>query len=177
MSAPIHGLMAEFESAEALLHAAQRARVQGYKKVEAYSPFPIEGLSDAVGMRFNGIPPLVLLGAALTAGGMYFTQIISSVYGYPFNIGGRPNFSWPAFILPSLELTFLGAAVVGVIGMLILNRLPKYYHPDFNAPRFERASRDAFFLGIAAEDRQFELEKTRQFLQQLRPAAISEVQR
>jgi hypothetical protein len=175
MSAPLYGLMAEFASADVLLRAAQRARADGYKHLEAYSPVPIAGLSEAVGMRFNGIPLLVLLGAGLTAAGIYLLQVITSVYGYPFNIGGRPDFSWPAFVLPALELTFLGAAVAGVIGMLFLNRLPRYYHPAFNAPNFERASRDRFFLCIAKDDPQFELDKTRQFMETLRPAAISEV--
>jgi hypothetical protein len=177
VNAPLYGLMAEFASPELLLTAAQRARAEGYERLEAYSPFPVQGLSEAIGMRFNGIPLLVLLGAALTAGGMYLFQAISSVYGYPFNIGGRPDFSWPAFILPALELTFLGAAVAGVIGMLILNRLPRYYHPAFNAPGFDRASRDGFFLCIAADDPAFELNKTRQFLETLSPATISEAQR
>jgi hypothetical protein len=177
MSAPIYGLMAELESAEALLYAAQRAHNEGYRKLHAYSSFPIEGLAEAVGMRFNGIAPSMLVGGALTAGGMYLLQTLWSVWIYPFNIGGRPHFSWPAFVLPALEVTFLGAALAGVIAMLISNRLPKYYHSVFNTPNFDLASRDRFFLCIQADDPRFDYEKTGQFLKTLSAVRISEIER
>jgi hypothetical protein len=169
-------LIAEFDSAQALMAAARGAREQGYRKLEAYSPFPVEGLAKVVGMRFNGIAPAVFAGGAVVAAGMYLLQAITSVWAYPFNIGGRPHFGWPAFVLPALELTFLGAALAGVVTMLILNRLPKYYHAVFNTPRFERASRDRFFLCIESDDPQFELEKTRQFLSTLSAISVAEVQ-
>jgi hypothetical protein len=175
MNAPLYGLVAEFTSADSLLEAARCARAAGYEKLEAYSPFPIVGLAETIGMRFNGIAPAVLLGAALFAGGMYLLQVISSLWGYPFNVGGRPYFSWPAFILPALEVSFLGAAVAGLMAMLMLNRLPKYYHPMFNAPGFERASCDRFFLCITADDAEFDPGKTYQFLQTLGPIALNEV--
>jgi hypothetical protein len=177
MSTQTYGLVAEFAAADALLKATQHARANGYTKLEAYSPFPVKGLAEAVGASFNGIAPAVFLGGALFAGGMYLLEVIWSVWGYPFNIGGRPFFSWPAFVLPALEVTFLGASTCGFIALLILNRLPKYYHSIFNTPNFERASRDRFFVCITADDPQFEPDKTRRFLETLTPLKVSEVAR
>jgi hypothetical protein len=177
MSAPLYGLVAEFTAPERLLEAARRARLDGYRKLDAYSPFPIEGLADAVGQRFNGIPVAMLVGAILAAGSLYLFETISSVWSYPFNIGGRPHFSWPAFVLPALEVSFLGAGLAGFIAMLILNRLPKYYHPVINTPHFDRASRDGFFLCIEATDPHFDLERTRQLLEGLAAIRISEIER
>ncbi|MGI8740615.1 MAG: DUF3341 domain-containing protein [Gammaproteobacteria bacterium] len=175
MNAAIHGLVAEFVTPDELLEAARRAGAQGYKNLRAYSPFPVEGLSEVLGLRFNGIAPMVLIGAVLFAGGLFLAEVIWSVWAYPFNIGGRPHFSWPAIILPALEVTFLGAAVFGFAALLIFNRLPKYYHPIFNTPGFERASRDRFFLCIPADSPGFDLAVARRFLQTLSPATISEV--
>jgi hypothetical protein len=174
---PGYGLIAEFTAPERLLEAVRRARLEGYRKLEAYSPFPVEGLVEAVGKEVNGIPFAMLIGAILAAGGLYLFETISSVWSYPFNIGGRPDFSWPAFVLPALEVTFLGAGLAGFIAMLILNRLPKYYHPVFNAPHFDRASRDRFFLCVEATDPQFDLERTRQLLEGLAAIRISEIER
>lgn len=177
MSARTYGLVAEFAQADALLKAAQRARADGYTRLEAYSPFPIEGLADALGARFNGIAPAVLLGGVLFAAGMFLLEVVWSLWGYPFNIGGRPYFSWPAFVLPALEVTFLGGSVFGFIALLVLSRLPKYYHPIFNAPDFDRASSDGFFLCVEADDPRFDSSKTRQFLEALTPIRVSKVER
>jgi hypothetical protein len=154
---PPYGLVAEFESAQALVAAAAKARDAGYKKMDAYSPFPIEGLMDALGHKANILPLLVLMGGVLGGLGGYFLQYYTSVYYYPLNVGGRPFHSWPMFIPVTFECTILGAALTAVFGMLGLNGLPEPYHPLFHVERFALASRDRFFLAIRAADAKFEL--------------------
>ncbi|MFB3904816.1 MAG: DUF3341 domain-containing protein [Acidobacteriota bacterium] len=175
LEAEIYGLIAEFETAGQLLSAARRAREAGYRNMDAYSPFPIEGLSDEVGFHRTGLPAIVLTAGvvgALTGFGM---QYWISKIDYPLNVGGRPLNSWPAFIPVTFELTILFAALSAVIGMIVLNGLPMPYHPVFGAPRFARASTDRFFLAIEATDAQFDRKKTRAFLESLGPSAVSEV--
>lgn len=171
-----YGLIAEFERPEELLAATQRAYAEGYRKMDAYSPMPIEGLSDALGFHHTRLPLVVLIcglgGAAL--GFLFVTW--TAVVDYPLNIGGRPLFSWPAFIPITFEMGILLAAFGAVFGMIVMNGLPMPYHPVFNAPGFERASQDAFFLCIEAADPKYNPDQTRAFLQSLGPRAVSEVE-
>ena len=171
----IYGLMAEFDDVTALVKAAERATAEGYKKVDAYTPFPVHELFDALDAHDKRLPRIVLLagitGCLAGFGLCYWTQVIA----YPLNIGGRPFNSWPSFIPVTFETTILGAALAAVFGMLALNGLPMPYHPVFNAPRFAHASRNRFFLCIEARDPKFDREATQRFLDSLDPRGVSEV--
>jgi len=171
----LYGLMAELATPDALLAAAIAARDKGYRRVEAYSPFPVEGLADAIGFARNRVPLLVLLGGMAGAAAGYFLQWYSAVVAYPINSGGRPLHSWPAFIPVTFELAMLGAALAAVLGMLILNGLPRLIHPVFNAPDFDLASRNRFFLCLRTDDDSFDLPGARRFLKDLRPVRVIEV--
>lgn len=173
----LYGLMAEFGSADELLASARAARRAGYQRIAAYSPYPIEELPEAIGLRRSRLPGLVLLGGIVGAVGGFFLQYYSAVIDYPWNIGGRPLNSWPSFIVVTFELTILGAAAVAALGMLILNGLPKPYHAVFNAPRFRLASQDRFFLCVEARDPQFDPAETRRFLETLNPADVVAVEK
>ncbi|MEJ2007015.1 MAG: DUF3341 domain-containing protein [Acidobacteriota bacterium] len=173
---PLYGLVAEFHSAEELLEASKRAHEAGYRKLDAFSPFPIEGLAEAIGFQRTRLPIIVLCGGLFGCGGGFFLQWWPNVIGYPLNIGGKPFDSWPAFIPITFEMTILFAALAATFGMLALNRLPCPYHPVFNLERFAQASKDRFFLLITAEDPRFDLEQTRQFLTELNPREVSEVE-
>ncbi|HYG78433.1 MAG TPA: DUF3341 domain-containing protein [Planctomycetota bacterium] len=176
MSAPkLYGIMAEFDSPEHLIEAVRRVREEGYQKIEAYTPFPVEGLAAALGYTHTGIPTLVLLGGIAGAIFGYGLQYWTMVIDYPLNIGGRPLHSWPAFIPSTFETTVLFAALTAVLGMLFMNGLPTPYHPVFNVPRFALASNDRFFLCVQARDPRFEPEATKNFLQTLKPREVSEV--
>ncbi len=174
---PVYGLLAEFAEPATLVEAARQTRDAGYRHVDAYTPYPVEGLVDALGVPATRLPYLVFLGGALGAVGGFFMQYFALAYDYPLNIGGRPYFSWPSFIPITFELMVLLAALTAVLGMLALNRLPTPHHPLFNVARFDHASRDRFFLCIEAADPLFDLEQTRQFLAGLRPYEVSEVYR
>jgi len=171
----LHGLMAEFDTPSALVAAAERTRLAGYRRIDAYSPIPIEELSEALELKRTRLPLLVLLGGI--AGGIagygleYWTQVIA----YPLNIGGRPLHAWPQFIPVTFETTVLGAALAAFVGMWVLNGLPQPYHPVFNVPAFDRASRDRFFLCIEASDPMFDHARTQQFLEGLHPVGVSDV--
>jgi hypothetical protein len=171
----IFGLMAEFDSPTALLEAANRARLEGYKEMDAYSPIPIEELSEALGLRRTRLPKLVLMGGILGGLGGFALQAWTQVIAYPMNVGGRPFLSWPQFIPVTFETTVLGAALTCFVAMWALNRLPMPYHPVFNVTAFERASTDRFFLCIEAVDGLFHPERTRKFLEGLHPVGVSEV--
>ena len=172
----IYGLAAEFESDAELVHAAEEAFACGYRKMDGYTPFPIEGLGEALG-KSNQMPLLVLCAGILGGGSAYFMQWFASVVSYPINVGGRPLHSWPAFIPITFELTVLGASLTAFFFSLGLNGLPKPYHPMFNLPEFERASQDRFFLCIEAEDSLFDFAATRAFLEGLQPLMVAEVAR
>jgi hypothetical protein len=172
---PMYGLMAEFETPEDLLEAAHHAYADGYRCMDAYSPFPVEGLAEAIGSHRTHLPLVVLLGGIAGGLGGYLLQYYISVIDYPLNVGGRPFHSWPAFIPVTFEMTVLIAALSAVLGMLALNGLPRPYHPVFNVPRFDLASRNLFFLCIEATDPRFDAERTRQFLASLRSRQVHEV--
>ena len=171
----LHGLMAEFDNPSALVEAAERARLAGYRKMDAYSPIPIEELSEALGLRRTRLPVLVFLGGLIGCIGGFSLEYWSQTIAYPMNIGGRPFNSWPQFIPVTFETTVLGAALTAFVGMWALNRLPQPYHPVFNVPEFARASTDRFFLCIEATDARFDKSGTRQFLEGLHPVGVSEV--
>lgn len=175
MRAAIYGLMAEFEAPDLLLDAARRAREEGYREMDAYSPFPIEGLAEAIDFRKDSVALIVLAGAIIGALTGFFLQYYVAVFNYPLNIGGRPLNSWPSFIPITFELTVLFGALSAVIGMLLLNRLPMPYHPVFNAPGFERASQNRFFLCVEARDPKFDRLRTSDFLSNLGAQSVSEV--
>lgn len=171
----LFGLAAEFETAEEILHAARRVHAQGYRHAEAYTPFAVGGLSEALGFRRTRIAAYVLIGAIIGAASGFFMQWFANVVHLPWNIGGRPPNSWPAFIPITFELGILFAALAAVIGMLAMNKLPQPFHPMFRVEGFERASRDRFFLCIEAVDPQFDMKRTREALAELHPLSILEV--
>lgn len=173
---PIYGLIAEFENPGDLVAAAREARAAGYRKMDAYTPFPIEELNEALGLGRTWVPVIVLIGGLAGAALGYGMQYYLSAIDYPLNIGGRPLHSWPAFIPVTFELTVLVAGLSAVLGMLALNGLPMPYHPVFNVPRFALATRDRFFLCIEATDAKFDREETRRFLDRMTPRVVSEVE-
>jgi hypothetical protein len=172
-----YGILAEFENPDDLLSATRKAHQEGYRQMDAYAPFHIEGLSDALGFHRSRVS-LVFLIAGLAGGiGGFFLQYYIAKFDYPIIVGGRPLNSWPAFIPITFELTVLCAGVVGFIGMLIMNRLPTPYHPVFNNPSFrEHASSDRFYLCIQSDDPHFDVERTKNFLRQLNPKEVSELE-
>src|SRR3989304_4235668 len=170
-----YGLMAEFEKPEELLAAAESAYREGYRRMDAHSPFPIEGLAEAIGFHNTRVPLIVLVGGLLGCLGGFFLQYWVSVIDYPLNVGGRPLNSWPSFIPITFEMTVLAAALAAVAGMLALNGLPRPHHPVFNVPAFSRASRNRFFLCIEAADPIYDHMKTRAFLVSLNPVEVSDV--
>jgi hypothetical protein len=173
---PTYGLMAEFPSAEALIAAAHQVHEAGYQKVDAFTPYPIEAVSEALGLPPSKMPLIVLIGGLLGGFGGYMLQFWSQVIRYPMNIGGRPIHSWPSFIVPTFECTILGASLAAVVGMIAINGLPMPYHPVFNVPRFALASRDKFFLVIEAVDPKFDSDATRRFLAGLSATEVSDVE-
>jgi ActD protein len=172
---PVYGLMAEFEDPNQLVTAAHRAREAGYRRMDAYSPLPIEELHEALGFHGTKLPLIVLIGGLIGCLSGYLLQFWVSTMAYPLNVGGKPLNSWPAFIPVTFECTILGAALSAVFGMLALNGLPQPYHPVFNVARFALASRNRFFLCIEARDRKFDLAETRRFLETLEPREVTVV--
>jgi hypothetical protein len=171
----LYGLMAEFDDPTSLVAAANAARLGGYRRIDAFSPIPIEELHGAIGFHHTKLPLIVLIGGIVGGLAGYYLQYWASAIAYPMNIGGRPFNSWPQFVPITFEMTILGAALAAVFGMLALNGLPMPYHPVFNTPRFALASRNRFFLLIESRDAKFEREATQTFLESLDPRGVSEV--
>ncbi|HWX93939.1 MAG TPA: DUF3341 domain-containing protein [Terriglobales bacterium] len=171
---PIYGMMAEFDSPSDLVAAAHKSHEAGYKKIDAYSPFPIEDLAEAIHCT-NHVPLVTLIGACIGGLSGYLLQYWVAVITYPINVGGRPYHSWPSFIVVTFELTILFGGIAAVFGMLALNGLPMPYHPVFNVPRFAMATKDRFFLIIFSSDPNYSPAGVRQFLESLGPRSIAEV--
>jgi ActD protein len=173
----IYGVVAEFPTPHELIHAVEKTREAGYRRIEAYTPFPVEGLAEALALKRNNVPLITLIGGLTGGLGGFFFQYWVSVIAYPLNIGGRPLNSWPAFIPVTFELTVLGAALSAVFGMLALNGLPRPHHPLFNVKRFvKHATSDRFFLCIEARDPKFRLADSSRFLHELKATHVSEVE-
>ncbi|HET9697769.1 MAG TPA: DUF3341 domain-containing protein [Terriglobales bacterium] len=174
-TAPVYGLMAEFESSTDILVAAKKAYAAGYRKMDAYSPQPVHGLSEAIGFEKDRVALVCLSGGILGLLTAYVLQYWINLIAYPINIAGRPLHSWPSFIIVTFELTILFGGLSAGIGMLAMNGLPTPYHPVFNVPQFAFVTRDRFFLCIETVDPQFDMASTRSFLESLNPASIAEV--
>ncbi len=172
----LFGLMAEFEDHEQLLAATKKAYAAGYRRMDAYAPFPVEGLAEALGRESSPVPLITLLGGMAGGLGAYFMEWYAMGHLYALNVGGRPLNSWPNFIPVTFELTVLIAAFSAFIAVLVLNRLPEVHHPVFNVPEFRRASIDRFFLCIEARDPGFGRARTREFLLRLEPVKVTEVE-
>jgi hypothetical protein len=172
---PIYGIVAEFESPTALVEATQAAHDEGYRRMDAYTPFPVEELAEIIGFTKSRVPLVVLIGGIIGCVGGFYMQYYSCVISYPLNVGGRPFDSWPAFIPITFELTILCASLFAVFGMLGLNGLPMPYHPLFNVPEFARASQDRFFLCIEASDPKFDPQRTAEFMSSLNATAVKAV--
>ena len=171
----LYGIIAEFDTPEELIAAAEKARDAGFKRMDAYAPFPVEGLSEAMGFRDMWVPTIMFLGGLIGCAAGFGLLTWATMIEYPMNIGGRPLFGWPSFIPITFETTVLTASLTGIFGMFLLNGLPQPYHPVFNAPNFEAASGDRFFLCIEARDPRFDRNETRQFLEDAKPLRVSEV--
>ena len=173
---PTYGLMAEFETPTDVVAAARRVHEEGYRRTDAFSPYPIEELSEAIGVHTTRMPLIVLIGGIVGLIAGYLMQYYTHVIDYPLNVGGKPFHSWPQFIPITFETTVLGAALAAVFGMLALNGLPEPYHPVFNTPNFALASRDRFFLLVEARDPKFDREQTAAFLRTLGPREVTDVE-
>jgi len=173
----VHGVIAEFDDPERLKEATSKARERGYRRMDAYCPFPLEGMADALGLGRSRIALITLVAGLAGAAAMFGLQWYAAVADYPWNIGGRPTFSWPSFIPLTFEVGVLSASICGVAGMFLLNGFPRLYHPVFDAVGFERASVDRFFLCIESGDERFDREATRAFLESFEPLRVSLVPR
>ena len=173
---PLYGVMAEFENPSDLVAAARRTYEAGYRRINGYSPYPIEELSEAIGFTHTSLPLIVFIGGLLGGLGGFFMQYWMEVIDYPLNVGGKPYNSWPAFIPIMFECTVLCAAFAAVLGMLVLNKLPQPYHPVFNAPNFALATRDRFFLVVEANDPQFEHETVVGLMKSLNAQDVCDVE-
>ena len=171
----LHGVMAEFDTAQAVVEAARKTMRQGFSRVEAYTPIPIEELNDIIHKKRTVLPKLVLTGGLTGMATGFVLQYWASVIEYPMNVGGRPYATWPAFVVPSYELTILFSSLAAAIGMFALNGLPQPYHPVFNVERFSMASSDKFFLVIESADPRFDHAGTTRFLQDLGAKGVYDV--
>ena len=173
----LYGLLAKFDNPEDLVRASNRTVEAGYKKFDTYTPYPVEGLARAMRLKPSPLPLLILAGGVLGAIGGFLMQAFATVLDNPYNIGGRPLFSWPAYIPIAFEVTVLSAAVFGFLGLFVMNRLPQPYHPVFNSEDFnEHATQDGFYLDIEANDPKFDIDSTRKFLEDLGSIQVSEIE-
>jgi len=172
----LYGLTAEFDDAHQIVEAARRTRAAGYRKVDAYSPLPVEGLDEAIGFKDTFVPSIMLVAGIMGGLTGFFGIYYLLVHEYPMNVGGRPEFAWPMYLPITFELTVLFAALCGIGGMIMLNGLPQPYHPVFEAPNFDRATSDRFFLCIESKDPAFDREKTRAFLETLGALNVAEIE-
>jgi hypothetical protein len=177
VSAALYGLLAEFETEQALLDAVHSARQAGFRKIDAYAPYAVEGLAEAIGFTHNRVPLAAMIGGIIGGAATYFLQWYAAVIDYPINVGGRPLHSWPSFIPATFEVTILGAALAAVCSMLWMNGLPTLRHPLFDAPLFDLATRNRFYLCLRANDAGFDIDRGHAFLQSLTPLAMCEVAR
>lgn len=179
MSGPqprLYGVLAEFGDEAGLLRAARESRAAGYVRLDAYTPYPVEGLAETLGFHTTRVPLLVLLGGLLGGAGGYALQVWLNVWDYPINVGGRPLNSVPSWIIVTFEMTILGGALFAVLGMLALNRLPMPYHPVFNVPAFALASTSRYFLVVEAADPRFERAAVRSLLERLEAKGVWDVE-
>ena len=172
-----YGLMAEFENAELLVAATRRTHEAGYRRMDAYAPFPVDGLAEALGVSRTPLSVITLIGGVVGGLAGFGLQYYVAVIAEPLNVGGKPLNSWPSFVPVTFETAILGAALAAVVGLLLLNGLPMPYHPVFNVGNFARASQDGFFLCIESADPQFDAQKTREFLQGLQAREVHDVPR
>ena len=175
MKSELYGLMAEFDTSTEIVEAAEKVRDAGYTKTDAYSPFPIHEMDEALGIKRSILPYIVFAGGIVGLLSGFGLQYFTHVIDFPIIVGGRPHFSLPAFVPPAYELTILLASFSAMFGMLLLNGLPKPYHPVFNVPRFNLASREKFFLVIESEDPRFDYDETRSFIESLGPQEVFDV--
>ena len=171
----LHGLVAEFATPDGLVKACRKAHAAGYRRMDAYTPYPLEGVAEAIGFDKTQVPLLTLMGGVLGGLSGFLLQCWVHAQAYPLNVGGRPMISWPSFIIVTFEMTVLFAGITAVVGMLALNGLPQPYHSIFNHPRFTAASRNHFFLCIEAVDPKFELAETKRFLEATDAVDVAEV--
>ena len=173
----IYGIMAEFADPEEIVVAAHKVHEAGYRRMDAYTPFPVHGLVEAIGFKDARVPWMIFCGGVIGAVVGFGLQAWVSYSAYPMNVGGRPYIPWPSFIPVTFECTVLAASFAAVFGMLGLNGLPKPYHPVFNASRFELASQTSFFLCIEADDPKFQAEETERFLRGLGASDVELVEK
>ena len=172
-----YGLLAEFDTPTELVYAAKAAYAQGYRRMDCFTPYPVEEAAEAIGFHRDEVSKVCLIGGLLGLAAMFGLETWISVWAYPLNIAGRPYYSWPAFVVPAYEWTILFAGLSAAFGMIVLNGLPTPYHPLFNAPNFRNgATTDKFFLCVEAKDPQFDLTGTRAFLESQAPVSVVEVE-
>lgn len=172
----LYAIVGEFDDEHELMHAAEATREAGFTRIEAYTPFPVHGLTDAIGFQDVRLKWMIFFGGIIGACTGVALQYWVSAVAYPHNVGGRPYFSWPSFIPITFECMVLFAALTAVFGMLALNRLPMPHHPIFNTPKFDRASQDLFFLAVEAKDPQFDATAIRKLMTSHGATNVSEVQ-
>lgn len=176
MGNKLHGILAEFDTATELVEAATKVRDAGYTKTDAFSPFPLHEIDEALGIKRSILPYLILAGGITGLCAGIGLEVFVHVIDWPIIVGGRPHFSLPAFIPPAYELTILFASITAIFGMLFLNGLPSPYHPVFNVPRFALATREKFFLLIEAKDPKYDYDDTKRFMESLDPQEVFDVE-
>jgi ActD protein len=172
-----YGLLAEFDTPGDLVRAARQAYADGWRRMDCYTPYPVEEAAEAIGFHTNRVPLLCLVGGLMGLAAMYALETWVSVIAYPLNVAGRPLYSWPAFVVPAYEWTILWAGLSAAFGMIALNHMPALYHPLFNAPNFRNgATADKFFLCLESLDPKFDAAETKTYLEGLDPVSVVEVE-